>query len=62
VVAHVAGAPVRSGTGIEALVWLRDIAGQSRAEAAETVRRTARALLENALGDAPGGVAGVTAG
>jgi AcrR family transcriptional regulator len=53
---------IRSATGIESLVWLRDIAGQSRAEAAETVRRTARALLENALRDAPRGVAGAAEG
>jgi hypothetical protein len=53
---------IRSATGIESLVWLRDIAGQSRAEAAETVRRTARALLENALREASGGVAGAAAG
>ena len=53
---------IRSATGIEALVWLRDIAGQSRAEAAETVRRTAQALLENALRDAARGVAGAAAG
>ena len=40
---------IRSATGIESLVWLRDVAGQSREEAAETVRRTAQALLEAAL-------------
>ena len=53
---------IRSATGIESLVWLRDIAGQSRAEAAETLRRTARARLENAQRDAPGGVAGAAEG
>ncbi|MGI5241646.1 TetR/AcrR family transcriptional regulator [Dactylosporangium sp. CA-139066] len=40
---------IRSATGIETLIWLVDIAGQSRAEAAETVRRTAQALLAQAL-------------
>jgi AcrR family transcriptional regulator len=46
---HRLAVAIRSATGIESLVWLRDIAGQSREEAAETVRRTARALLEAAL-------------
>jgi AcrR family transcriptional regulator len=41
---------IRSATGIEALIWLVDIAGQSRPDAAETVRRTAQALLTAALG------------
>jgi AcrR family transcriptional regulator len=40
---------IRSATGIETLVWLVDIAGQSREEAARTVRGTARALLEAAV-------------
>lgn len=40
---------IRSATGIEALIWLVDIAGYDRAEAAETVRRTAQALLREAL-------------
>ncbi|MEU0557579.1 helix-turn-helix domain-containing protein [Dactylosporangium sp. NPDC006015] len=40
---------IRSATGIETLVWLLDIAGQTHAEAAETVRRTAQALLAAAL-------------
>lgn len=43
---------IRSATGIESLIWLVDIAGQSREEAAETVRHTARALLDAALADA----------
>ncbi|MFC4998124.1 TetR/AcrR family transcriptional regulator [Dactylosporangium cerinum] len=43
---------IRSATGIESLIWLVDIAGQTRVEAAETVRRTARALLDAALRDA----------
>ena len=40
---------IRSATGIEALIWLRDIAGQSPQQAARTVRKTARALLDSAL-------------
>jgi AcrR family transcriptional regulator len=46
---HRLAVAIRSATGIESLIWLRDIAGQSRAEAAETVRGTAQALLESAL-------------
>ncbi|MDG6108609.1 TetR/AcrR family transcriptional regulator [Dactylosporangium aurantiacum] len=46
---HVLAVAIRSATGIESLIWLVDIAGQSRAEAAETVRRTARALLDAAV-------------
>ena len=40
---------IRSATGIEALIWLRDIAGQSPQQATRTVRHTARALLDSAL-------------
>ena len=40
---------IRSATGIEALIWLRDVAGQSPDRAGQTVRRTAQALLEAAL-------------
>lgn len=46
---HGLAVAIRSATGIESLIWLVDIAGQSRAEATETVRRTARALLDAAL-------------
>ncbi|MET7403174.1 TetR/AcrR family transcriptional regulator [Dactylosporangium sp. NPDC005572] len=45
---------IRSATGIETLVWLLDVAGQSRDEAAETVLGTARALLAGFL-SYPGG-------
>src|SRR5205085_9143116 len=45
---------IRSATGIESLIWLIDIAGYSRPQAAETVRRTAQALLADALGPTPG--------
>ncbi len=40
---------IRSATGIEALVWLVDVAGLSRAEAAKTMRASADALLAHAL-------------
>jgi AcrR family transcriptional regulator len=42
---------IRSATGIETLVWLIDIAGYNREEAAATVKATARALLEAAIHD-----------
>lgn len=43
---------VRSVVGIESLVWLTDIAGLSREDAADLMRRSARALLLQALADA----------
>lgn len=46
---HELAVAMRSATGIEALTWLQDIAGQSRRQAASTVRRTALALLDSAL-------------
>ena len=42
---------IRSATGIEALVWLIDVAGLSRDDATELMRWTARALLVSALAD-----------
>ncbi|MDG4823724.1 TetR/AcrR family transcriptional regulator [Asanoa sp. WMMD1127] len=42
---------IRSATGIETLIWLVDIAGYSREEAADTVKNTARALLAAAVAD-----------
>lgn len=47
---------IRSACGIEALVWLVDVAGLSRKQAAELMRWSARALLRAALaeGDEPG--------
>jgi AcrR family transcriptional regulator len=42
---------VRSATGIEALVWLTDIAGLSRPEAVELMCWSAGALLRAALAD-----------
>jgi AcrR family transcriptional regulator len=40
---------IRSATGIETLIWLLDIAGYSRERATDTVRSTARALLDAAV-------------
>jgi AcrR family transcriptional regulator len=45
---------IRSATGIEALVWLTDIAVLSRPEAVELMRWSARALLDSALAEASG--------
>lgn len=42
---------VRSAVGIESLVWLTDIGGLTRVEAAELMRWSARALLLQALAD-----------
>jgi AcrR family transcriptional regulator len=39
---------IRATTGIEALVWLTDVAGLPRDEAAELMRASARALLRDA--------------
>jgi AcrR family transcriptional regulator len=40
---------VRSATGIEALVWLTDIAGLSRAQAQDVMSWSAQAMLQAAL-------------
>lgn len=40
---------IRSATGIEALIWLVDIAGYARDQAADTVSTTAQALLAAAV-------------
>lgn len=42
---------IRSATGIETLIWLIDIAGYTREEAAATVNATAHALLNAAVRD-----------
>ena len=42
---------VRSAVGIESLVWLTDIAGLSRDQAAEAMCWSARALLHHALAE-----------
>lgn len=41
---------IRSATGIEALVWLTDIGGLSREQAAEHMLWSSRSLLEAAMG------------
>ena len=51
-VIHRLALSVRSAVGIESLVWLTDIAGLTREEAAELMRNSARALLLQALADA----------
>lgn len=45
---HALAIAIRSAIGIEALVWLLDVAGYDHADAARTVRDTARALLDAA--------------
>jgi AcrR family transcriptional regulator len=42
---------IRSAVGIEAMVWLTDIAGLSRADAADLMRWSAQALLRAALSE-----------
>jgi AcrR family transcriptional regulator len=49
---HELALSVRSAVGIESLVWLTDIGGLTRPEAADRMRRTARAILLQALADA----------
>jgi AcrR family transcriptional regulator len=44
---------IRSATGIEALVWLTDVAGLSRDDAAAVLRSSGRALLEHAIERSP---------
>ncbi len=51
---HRLAVSVRSAVGIESLVWLTDIAGLSRADAAARMRWSARAMLHQALSDAGG--------
>ena len=43
---------IRTAVGIEALVWLTDVAGLSRADAAATMKWSAQALLRSASADA----------
>src|SRR5215213_10678266 len=45
---------IRATTGIEAFVWLTDIAGLPREEAVELMRSSARALLRDACRDGRG--------
>jgi len=44
---------IRSATGIEALIWLRDVGGLSADEAGDVMRWSARALLQAALASGP---------
>lgn len=50
---HTLALAIRAAAGIEALVWLTDVAGLSREEAVEVMRWTARSLLRAALMDGP---------
>lgn len=43
---------IRATLGIEALVWLTDVAGVSRKQAVEIMRSSARTLLRSAIADA----------
>ena len=42
---------IRSAIGIEALVWLTDVAGLSRDDATDLMRWSGRALLRSALAE-----------
>lgn len=44
---------IRSATGIEALVWLRDVGGLTADEAGEVMRWSARAMLLAAIDSGP---------
>ena len=44
---------IRSAAGIEALVWLTDVAGLSRDDAVDVMRSSARALLDAAVTGLP---------
>jgi AcrR family transcriptional regulator len=43
---------IRSSVGIEALIWLRDVAGLASDEAVDVMKWSARSLLASALADA----------
>ena len=45
---------IRSACGIEALVWLTDVAGLSREEAVEVMRWSARALYRTTISESAG--------
>lgn len=51
---HRLAVAVRSAVGIESLVWLTDVAGLSRDQAADLMQWSAQALLHQALADAEG--------
>jgi hypothetical protein len=44
---------IRSATGIETLIWLIDVAGYAREQAADTVKSTAQSLLDAAIRSTP---------
>jgi AcrR family transcriptional regulator len=46
---HRLAVTIRSAIGIESLVWLTDVAGMSREQAADVMRWSARAMLQYAL-------------
>jgi AcrR family transcriptional regulator len=46
---------IRATLGVEALVWLTDVAGVSREEAIDIMRSSARTLLQSALADSRSG-------
>jgi hypothetical protein len=46
---HRLAVAIRSATGIEALIWLTDIAGLTRDEATKLMRCSAHAMLQSAL-------------
>ena len=48
---HRLAVAIRSAVGIESLVWLTDVAGLPRDQAAELMQWSARALLHHALAD-----------
>ena len=48
---HGLAVAIRAATGIEAFIWIVDVAGLPRKEAAETLRWTGLALLRSALAD-----------
>jgi hypothetical protein len=48
---HRLAVAVRSAVGIEALVWLVDVAGLSRDEAADVMLSSARAIVRAALSE-----------
>jgi AcrR family transcriptional regulator len=48
---HKLAIAIRSATGIESLVWLTDVGGLSRADAAEVMQWSADGLLSHAMAD-----------
>jgi AcrR family transcriptional regulator len=49
---HRLAVAIRAATGIEALVWMTDVAGMSRTDAVRLMRWSARAMLDAALAGA----------